>query len=115
MPFGIKTAGSIFVRALNEVFDAEFSKFLTFYVDDMVVSSKNVDDHIKHLMIILTRMREVGLTLRLDKILFAREEIPFLGFILSTKGVRPDPEKIRAILEIPEPRTRLELQSFIGV
>lgn len=48
-------------------------------------------------------------------VLFARKEIPFLGFILGTKGVRPDPCKIKAIQDIPEPRSRRELQSFIGV
>lgn len=83
LSFGVNTAGGIFVLALSQVFGSEFKQFLTIYIDDLFVVSKNFNDHIMHL---------------------TRKEISFLGFILGTKGVD--------IQDIPETKSRLELQTL---
>lgn len=72
MPFGINTTGSTFIIALNSVFGSNFSDFLDDYVDEIVISSSTFEDHIRHMHLVLGRLREAGLTLRLDKTLFAR-------------------------------------------
>lgn len=116
VPFGIKVAGCVFMRALRLLFDNRiFSKFLTLFVDDALIKSRTFDEHLEHLRLFWEKIREAGLTLKLEKTLFCREEIPFLGFILSKNGVSPDPERVEAIMKLPEPRNHKELQSFVGM
>ena len=116
VPFGMKVSGSVFLRALNSIFTSNDDReFITLYVDDGIIRSRSFEEHISHLRYFLMRLKESGLTLNLDKTLFCQEKIPFLGFILSAEGVSPDPGRIDAILNMPEPRNRKELQSCIGV
>ena len=85
------------------------------YVDDAFIKSRSFAEHLKHLLLFWSAIRKFGLTLKLRKTLFCRKEIPFLGFILTREGVKPDHARVQAIKEIPEPRTREELQKFIGM
>ena len=115
VPFGIRTAGSAFIRALNSVFNYTEKKFLIIYVDDVLIRSRNFAEHIEHLKLFLSRMQSVGLTLKLGKTLFCRNEVPFLGFILNSDGIRPDPQRVDTIMQMPEPKNRSELQKCIGM
>ena len=114
LPFGIKISGSRFIAALNIKIPWWFRKFLKWYIDDMIARSRNFLEHLKHLKLFFELLRELGLKIKLSKTRFAQLEVPFVGFLISDKGVRPDPERIQAILSIPEPRTFKELQSLIG-
>ncbi|XP_011697582.1 PREDICTED: uncharacterized protein LOC105455741 [Wasmannia auropunctata] len=89
--------------------------FLTIYVDDLLITSCNFEEHLEHLQLLFERLKEYNLRLKFGKSLFCRDEVPYLGVILSQEGIRPDPEKIKVIQEIPEPRNRLQLQKFVGV
>lgn len=117
VPFGVKISGSEFIRALTLLFgnDLRFKDFLLLYVDDAVIKSKSFDEHLSHLRLFWEKIRVSGLTLKITKTLFCRKEIPFLGFILSTNGIRPDPDRVQAIRELPPPRSLKELQRFIGI
>lgn len=115
MPFGLKISGAIFIRAMNLVFDESFTDIVTIYVDDILLASKNIQQHFSDLRRVCVRLREVGLTVNLEKTKFCRHEIPFLGFILTSQGVKADSEKLKALQNIPEPTSRLELQRVIGM
>ena len=115
IPFGLKTAGAGFMRVLDLALGNELREFVTNYVDDILVASRSFDEHLDHLGELFQRLEQYGFTLSLEKSQFFRETVPFLGFILSSKGIRADPEKLRAIEEFPIPQNRQQLQAFLGV
>ena len=115
VPFGIKTAGSGFIRALNMALENEHDDFLTCYIDDLLISSKCFEDHLTHLSMIFDKLTRHNFTLRVDKSLFCKESMPFLGFIITREGVAPDPSKVEKITKFQTPRTRRQLQQFLGV
>lgn len=84
-------------------------------MDDLLISSRNFEEHLTHLEKVFKRCREVGLKLHLKKTIFCRTEVPFLGFLLSVEGIKPNPEKVAAIKEMPEPRSLEELRRVLGV
>lgn len=115
VPFGLKTAGSGFIRALNIALGNDVRDYAVVYVDDLIVFSRTFVEHLIHLKSILTKLREAGLTIKRKKSIFCQEEIRFLGHLVSGQGVRPDPERVKAIWEFPLPRTQRQLKSFLGI
>lgn len=97
IPFGLKTAGSGFIRALNLALGNDFNDFLTYYIDDLLIASKNERDHIRHLDMVFERLLNFNFTVKLGKARFCQTEVPFLGFILSTEGIRPEENKLRVL------------------
>jgi len=90
------------------------STFLAVYVDDLLITSETFEEHLNH-KLLFDRLREHNLRLKLNKSLFCRSEVPYLGIILSQEGIRPDPEKIKVIYNFPEPKSKIQLQQFIGI
>jgi hypothetical protein len=84
---------------MNLVFMPELDKFVVVFIDDIMIDSKNEDEHAKHLRIVLTRLREHQLYAKFSKCVFWLEEIQFLGHVLSAKGIAVDPCKVHDILE----------------
>eukprot|EP00253_Pinus_taeda_P028554 PITA_28554 len=114
MPFGLKNAGATFQRAMDIAFAKEIHDLLVVYLDDLTPFSKSDQEHLKHLRKIFMTCRKYGISLNPKKSLFALEEGKLLGHIISKDGIRIDPERIQAILQIPYPRTIKELQEFLG-
>lgn len=115
VPFGVKTAGSGFIRALNLALGQELSEVISCYIDDILIASRTFDEHIEHLARLFKKLQAGGFTLSLKKSLFFREEVPFLGFKLSAEGIKPDPERLSTIAEFPCPKDKRQLQAFLGV
>lgn len=115
VPFGLKTAGSGIIRAVSLAFGNEFNDFTTIYVDDVLITSKTFSEHLVHLDLVFKRIIANGFTLKLSKTLFCRQEVPFLGYILSTNGLRINPEKIASIQQFPTPRNSKQLRQFLGL
>eukprot|EP00253_Pinus_taeda_P006696 PITA_06696 len=114
MPFRLKNAGATFQRAMDIAFVKEIHDFLVIYLDDLTPFSKSDQEHLKHLRQIFMTCRKYGISLNPKKSLFALEEGKLLGHIISKDGIRIDPERIQAILQIPYPRNIKELQAFLG-
>jgi len=114
MPFGLKNAGATFQRAMDISFAKEIHDFLVVYLDDLTPFSKSDQEHLRHLRQIFMTCRKYGISLNPKKSLFGLEEGKLLGHIISKEGIRIDPDRIRAILEIPQPRNIKELQAFLG-
>jgi hypothetical protein len=115
MPFGLKNATSTFTRIMYLVFRELGDKFLKVFVDDLNVHSENWEDHLLHLEVVLSKLREVNLKLNLGKYYFAAESIVFLGYVVSKEGAKPDPKKIDTVLRFPEPTTATSVRSFLGL
>jgi hypothetical protein len=83
-----------FTYLMNSVFMPELYKFVVVFIDDILIYSKNEEEHAKHLQIVLTRLREHQLYVEFSKCSFWLEEIQFLGHVLSAKGIAVDPSKV---------------------
>jgi hypothetical protein len=103
MSFGLTNAPAHFMYLMNSVFVTKLDKFVVVFIDDILVYSKNKEEHVEHLRIVLGRLREHQLYAKFSKCEFWLSEVPFLGNVLSTKGVAVDPSKVRDILDWKPP------------
>jgi hypothetical protein len=100
---------------MNSVFMPELDKFVVVFIDDILIYSKNEEEHAQHLRIVLTRLREHQLYAKFSKCAFWLEEIQFLGHVLSARGIAVDPSKVKDILEWKPPTTVHQVRSFLGL
>jgi hypothetical protein len=115
MSFGLTNAPAHFTYLMNSVFMPEKDKFVVVFIDDILIYSKNEEEHAKHLWIVLTRLREHQLYAKFSKRAFWLEEIQFLGHVLSANGIAVDPSKVKDIIEWKPPTTVHQVRSFLGL
>ena len=114
MTLGLKNAGETFQREMDIAFSKEIHDFLVIYLDDLTVFSKSDQQHLDHLRQVFIKCRKYGISLNPKKSLFCLEEGKILGHIISKDGIRIDPARIEALLQIPHPRNVKEIQDFLG-
>jgi hypothetical protein len=114
MPFGLMNAGETFQRAMDIAFIGKKDKFVVIYLDDITVFSKTDIEHHCHLKRVFQKCRRFGLSLNPKKSLFAMQEGKLLSHIVSAEGVRIDPDRVKAIQALPPPRSKKEVQAFLG-
>jgi hypothetical protein len=115
MSFGLTNAPTHFTNLMNSIFMPELEKFVVVFIDDILIYSKNKEEHAEHLWIVLTRLREHQLYAKFSKCTFWLEEIQFLGHVLSAKGIAVDPSRVKDILEWKSPTTVHQVRSFLGL
>jgi hypothetical protein len=115
MSFGLTNAPAHFTYLMNSVFMLELDKFVVVFIDDILIYSKNEEEHAQHLRIVLTRLREHRLYAKFSKCAFWLEEIQFLGHVLSARGIAVDPSKVKDLLEWKPPTTVHQVRSFLGL
>ena len=91
MPFGLTNAPAVFQHMMNDIFREHLDDFIVIYLDDILIFSKNEEDHEKHVRLVLEKLRERGLYAKLEKCLFHQTEMKFLGLIATTEGLKMDP------------------------
>lgn len=114
MPFGLCNAPSTFQRLMQRMFGDQQGQSLLLYLDDIVVYSSSVEQHLQRLEMVLGRLQKEGLKAKLEKCAFFQQEVGYLGHVISSQGVSTDPKKIEAVANWQRPSHVSELRSFLG-
>jgi hypothetical protein len=114
IPFGLMNAGATFQRDMDIAFIGEKDQFVVIYLDDITVFSRSDKEHCYHLRKVFSKCRRFGLFLNPKKSLFSMEEGKLLGHIVSAEGVRIDPSRVEVIRTLSFPRSKKEVQAFLG-
>lgn len=114
MPFGLAGAPAVFQRLMDSLFQ-DLSGRVAAYMDDIVVYSTSWDDHLLHVNEALTRLKNVGLTLKLNKCHFGMSSCLYLGHEVGNSKVKPLEAKIAAIQSFKKPVTKKDVQAFLGL
>ena len=115
MAFGLTNAPPTFQRTMNGILRKVIGKYALVYLDDVIVFSKTIEDHIKHLENVFHLIRKSNMKLKLSKCEFLRRSVLYLGNIISEEGSRTDPSKIKVIKDYPIPPNVKELKSTLGL
>ena len=114
MSMGLSNAPATFQRLMETCMgDAHLTACLLFF-DHILVFSKTLETHLERLDLVLEKLEQAGLKVRLDKTELLQHSMKFLGHVVSAEGVETDPDKIRCVQEWPIPKTMREVQSFLG-
>ncbi|XP_055921606.1 uncharacterized protein K02A2.6-like [Eupeodes corollae] len=112
MVFGVKTFPSIFQQVMDQML-AGLSGAAA-YIDDIFVSGTDLEEHNRNLHEVLCRIQDYGFKIKFAKCRFFVNEVKYLGYVINQHGLHPDPERILAINNMPEPTNVSELRSFLG-
>lgn len=115
MPFGLKTAPATFQRLMNNVLKDYINKICLVYLDDIIIFSASLEEHLDSLTKIFKRLEDVNLMVQLDKSEFLKKETEFLGHIITLDGIRPNPKKIECVKNFPIPKTPKQIKQFLGL
>ena len=115
MPFGLSNAPATFSRALGIVISGLTYEQCLCYFDDVIVFSKDIDQHCQRLQAVLTRFREQNLGVKASKCSFGADRVLYLGHTVSSEGIHTDPSKIEAVQNLQSPRSLDQLRTFLGL
>ena len=115
MPFGLTNAPAAFMDLMNRVFRPYVDHFVVVFIDDVLVYSKDRENHDTHLRVVLETLRKEQLYAKLSKCEFWLNEVSFLGHIVSKEGIRVDPKKIEVVVKWKPPRNVTKVRSFLGL
>jgi hypothetical protein len=115
MSFGLTNALAYFMNLMNKVFMEYLDRFVVVFIDDILIYSKSDSDHVKHLRLVLQKLRDNQLYAKSSKCEFWIDEVPFLGHIISNGGISVDPAKVKEIVAWSITNTVTEVRSFLGL
>lgn len=119
MPFGLTNAPAVFQRLMQRVLmdlnPPDGPDWVAVYMDDVLVFSRTLEEHLDHLCKVIIRLREVGSKLKPSKCYFAREQVEYLGHIITPSGLKPNPKLVAAVHDFPTPHNLQTLQQFLGL
>uniref|UniRef100_A0A669DIS8 ribonuclease H n=1 Tax=Oreochromis niloticus TaxID=8128 RepID=A0A669DIS8_ORENI len=114
MPFGLTNAPAVFQGLVNDVLQDFINRFVFVYLDDILIFSHSLSDHVRHVRQVLQRLLENRLFVKGEKCEFHVSTVSFLGYIIEQGDLRTDPAKVQAVLDWPTPPNRKQLQRFLG-
>jgi len=114
LPFGLINSVAEFQKILDQVLGPEVMNFAAVYVDDIQITSASFQEHMQHLETIFRKLAEHNITINKKKSQFLKKQVTFLGHVISEKGISMDPDKIQTIKNFQPPRTKKQVQSFLG-
>ena len=115
MPFGLTNAPTTFNCLMNDIFRSHLEEFVLVFFHDILIFSKNREDHDKHLGIVLELLRQNKLYAKRSKCEFYQARVEYLGHMISENGVEVTEDKVETIKSWPIPRTPKQIKSFLGM
>ena len=100
---------------MNSIFMEYLDKFIVVYLDDILIYSKNEEEHAEHLRLVLEKLREHQLYAKFSKCEFWLKEVEFLGHVISGEGIAVDPSKVQSVTEWLAPTSVSKIRSFLGL
>lgn len=115
LPFGLCNSPATFQRLMTHVLRGLEWDICLVYIDDLIIFSRNFEDHLKHLEEVFKRLREANVRLKPSKCHFVKPQVEYLGHVVSAEGLKPNPDKIRAVKEFPIPTNTTGVKAFLGL
>ena len=115
LSFGLRNAPSAFQREMQAVLKNFDTKNVVVFIDDIMIASRNFEEHLSLVSRVLTTLSNYGIKIKLSKCCWFKAEVPFLGHIVGQQGVRKCPKYMTAVVEYPRPKNVKELRSFVGM
>lgn len=115
MPFGLCNAAQKQQRLVDTLFGPRYEKNIFSYLDDILIISRTFEEHLQLLTEAKEILKDAGLTINLEKCEFFKPSLKFLGFVVSSKGIHTDPEKVASMINYPRPTNATEVKRFLGL
>jgi len=119
MPFGLKNAPAVFQRLMQRVLHGlnpeDGKQFIAVYLDDILVFSETLQDHLAHLRSVIDRLKSANLKLKPAKCMFVRKEVEYLGHVITAEGLKPNPRITEAVRSFPVPESVQGVRRFLGM
>ena len=115
MLFGLTNAPAVFQRMINKVLVGLIGHIVMVYLDDIVIYSRSEEEHVQHLELAFSCLREAGSRLKPTKCFFGLGEIKLRGYIVNRDGIHTDPKKVKAIAKLTPPRDLKGVRSLLGM
>lgn len=115
MPFGLMGAPATFQDFMNQLLVPFLRKWVVVFLDDVLVYSATMEEHVVHLRQVLDLISQQQLYLKESKCVFSQEKLEFLGHVVSASGITIDPKKSKVIREWPNPVCVKDVRSFLGM
>ena len=115
LPMGLSTRPAQFLRCMNHTFRDYINQFMVIYLDDLLLYSKTFEEHLEVLSLVFSRLRQANLKLMAAKTQLARSELKFLGFRVSSEGIKADTRICEDVQNFPRPTTVKQTRSLLGL
>ena len=115
LPYGLRNSAATFMSVMHAALQPLINDCILIYVDDVIIFSRNFEEHMDHLNLVFKHLKAAGLRLKPNKCHFAKAEVQYLGHRLSVSGVKPNPAKTEIVEHFPVPRNQREVRSFLGL
>ena len=115
MPFGLVSAPATFQRQMQEVLRDLLWNIVVVYIDDIAIFSSSFGEHLDHMAVVLSRIEGANISIKITKCVWGTDTVPLLGhLIVAGQGVKPNPDKVSALVNMGPPQTVAEIKSFLG-
>ena len=115
LPFGLTNAPATFMHMMQLIFKDQLDNFVIVFLDDILIFSKNKQDHMIHVNKVLALLRENKLYAKQSKCEFFKTEISFLGHIINEHGISMEKSKVKAVTDWPTPQNITDVRAFLGL
>lgn len=115
MPFGLCNSGATLCRLVDEVVGCDLEPKVFVYLDDIIIATETLEDHVEVLRKLAGRLKDAGLTISIEKSKFCAKRLCYLGYIVTEEGLKPDPEKVIAMSNYPSPKSVKDVRRLLGL